>query len=237
MNKKEIIIIPGSYKPPNKDHLRLIENIIKNNNNIVKIIIIISKKPRTLDKRLQFYEYKSKDELQKVLIETFPNNNILELKKDQLINKIDNYIDIHKLQTINANQSLKVWNIYIKYLKNKYNNNIPKIIVKIAENNNVIKDTAKIMLQLLRENRPTKIILMKCEKNRDNKRFNFLLKGSLAKYIDISIFPNIKDLDSRDMREAILNKDIIIFNKYLPRDLDDKDRKRIWNIVNNYKFL
>lgn len=37
-----ITIIPGSYKPPHKGHLSLVEKLIKKNNNS-KIIIIISK--------------------------------------------------------------------------------------------------------------------------------------------------------------------------------------------------
>ena len=239
-NKKLITIIPGSYKPPHKGHLSLIENLIKQNSkfsNKPKIVIIISKKPRTLDKRLQFYEKKSKDDLQKILIEIFPKDkNILEMTKEELLNKIEYSIIKNKIPTINAKQSFKVWNIYIEYLKDKYKKLIekkqfPDIIIKISDTNNIIQDTSRLVLKLLRENRPEKIILMKSEKNKNNKRFNFLLKGSLAKYLDVLIFPNIKDIDARNMRDAILNNDLHKFNEYLPKELSEIDKKKIWKIV------
>jgi cytidyltransferase-like protein len=227
-----IIIIPGSYKPPHKGHLSLIEKLIKKYTNS-KIIIIISRKPRTLDKRFQYMEQKSKLELQHALIDYFPNekDDILKLSKINIIKKINKLIENNQIKSINSEQSLKIWNIYLKYLKEKYKN-IPKIIFKISETNNIIQNTTRTMLQSFRETpKPNKIILMKSEKNKENKRFNFIEK-LYKKYIKILLFPNIKDIDSTGMRESILNNDKNKFILYLPNDLKNSSKNNIWKIVN-----
>ena len=223
-----ITIIPGSYKPPHKGHLSLIEKLIKKNNN-KKIIIIISKKSRPLDEIFKM-ENKSKEQLQEALIKYFPKekDEILLLNKGNLEKKIKTLIETNKLRSVNYIQSLKVWNIYLKYLKHKYTK-LPIIQLKVSETNNIIQETTKTMLKCFREDKPKKIILMKSEKNKDNKRFDFLT-SRFGKYIDTVLFPNIKDIDATNMRKDILNNNKKDFMKYLPKDLDEKDKLKIWNV-------
>jgi len=249
-----ITIIPGSYKPPHKGHLSLIEKLIKKKNNKGnnKIIIIISKKSRPLDETFKM-ENKSKEQLQEALIKYFPKekDEILALNKGNLQKKIKTLIETHKLKAVNYKQSLKVWNIYLKYLKNKYRkepkcnegsskfslvyegkyskSKLPIIQFKVSETNNIIQETTKTMLKCFREDKPEKIILMKSEKNKNNKRFDFLTTR-FGKYIDTVLFPNIKDIDATGMRKDILNNNKNSFMKYLPKDLDEKDKLKIWNI-------
>jgi cytidyltransferase-like protein len=202
-----ITIIPGSYKPPHKGHLSLIEKLIKKNNKgNNKIIIIISKKSRPLDETFKM-ENKSKEQLQEALIKYFPKekDEILLLNKGNLEKKIKTLIETNKLKSINYQQSLKVWNIYLKYLKNKFKSlSMPIIQLKVSETNNIIQETTKTMLKCFREDKPKKVILMKSEKNKDNKRFDFLT-SRFGKYIDTVLFPNIKDIDATNMRKDILN--------------------------------
>jgi len=223
-----ITIIPGSYKPPHKGHLSLIEKLIKKNNN-KKIIIIISKKSRPLDEIFKM-ENKSKEQLQEALIKYFPKekDEILLLNKGNLEKKIKTLIETNKLRSVNYIQSLKVWNIYLKYLKHKYTK-LPIIQLKVSETNNIIQETTKTMLKCFREDKPKKIILMKSEKNKDNKRFDFLT-SRFGKYIDTVLFPNIKDIDATNMRKDILNNNKKDFMKYLPKDLDEKDKLKIWDV-------
>jgi hypothetical protein len=227
-----IFILPGSFKPPHKGHLSLIEHIIKKYKKKCKIIIIISRKARTLDNRFQYYENLSKNNLHNALKEYFPKKNINKLTKQNTLKLIRNYIEKNKLKSINADQSLLIWKIYLKYLLKKYNNKSkPEIIIKISDTNNIIQETMKIALQSLRE-KPKKIYLMKSAKNKNNKRFDFMLIR-FKKYIDQILFPNIKDIDAKDMRNAILNNDYKKFSKYLPKDLKDINKKKIWKIVSN----
>jgi cytidyltransferase-like protein len=235
-----ITIIPGSYKPPHKGHLSLIEKIIKKNNNI-KIIIIISKKPRSLNEKFLYMEKKSKIDLQNELIKYFPleKEGILSLTKKDIIVKINKLINERLLKSVNDNQSYKIWNIYLKYLQKKYSEkkyfkiNIPKIIFKKCENNNIILETNKVILELFRNEKNIKeknIILMKSAKNASNSRFK-LLEERYSKYIKTQLFPNIKDIDATGMRTCILNNDKTKFIKYLPKDLEEKEINKIWKIV------
>lgn len=227
-----ITIIPGSYKPPHKGHLSLIEKLIKKGDN-KKIIIIISKKSRPLEQLFKL-EDGTKEELQNKLLKYFPKDKdeILKLSKTNIEKKIRDYINENKIKSINALQSFKIWKIYLEYLKNKYKEkkiNYPEIELKISETNNIIQETVKVMFKCFRENKPDKIILMKSEKNRDNKRFNFLTTR-FGKYVETKLFPNIKDIDATGMRNDILEGNKTEFIKYLPKDLNNKDKLKIWNI-------
>jgi cytidyltransferase-like protein len=233
-----ITIIPGSYKPPHKGHLSLIERLIKKNNN-KKIIIIISKKSRSLDKNFLYMEEKPKLELQNALIKYFPSEKelILSLTKKDIIAKINNYIKNGSLKSINDEQSYKIWNIYIKYLKNKYSENkyskifFPEVIFRRCNDNNIIAETSRVVLELFRnKNKRGDIILMKSAKDEGNSRFK-LLEDRYSKYIKTELFPNIKDIDATGMRTSILNSDKNKFIKYLPKDLIEKDINKIWKIV------
>ena len=124
---KNIIIIPGSYKPPHKGHLSLIEKLLKLRSTF-KIIIIISNKSRPLDDTFLYMEQKPVELLKERMCYYFPNekNLINKMSKSNLIKYIQKLIKENVLLSINANQSLEVWNIYLNYLKKKYKN-LPKI--------------------------------------------------------------------------------------------------------------
>ena len=232
-----ITIIPGSYKPPHKGHLSLIEKLIKKNNNI-KIIIIISKKPRSLDENFLYMEKKSKIDLQNTLIKYFPKekDEILLLNKKDIIIKINKLINDGLLKSVNDNQSYKIWNIYLKYLQKKYSGknyikiNFPKIIFRKCENNNIISETNKVILELFRKENAKNIILMKSAKDESNSRFK-LLEERYSKYIKTQLFPNIKDIDATGMRTCILYDDKQKFIKYLPKDLEENEINKIWKIL------
>ena len=231
-NLNNITIIPGSYKPPHKGHLSLIEKIIKKNNNS-KIIIIISKKPRSLDKNFLYMEKKSKIELQNALIKYFPlkKEEILLLNKKDIIVKINELIKNKLLKSVDDNQSYKIWKIYLKYLQKKYSKiNFPKIILRKCENNNIILETNKVILELFHNEKAKNIILMKSAKNENNSRFK-LFEQRYSKYIKTQLFPNIKDIDATGMRTCILNNDKKKFIKYLPKNLEEKDINNIWKIL------
>ena len=224
-----IIIIPGSFKPPHKGHLSLIERLIEQNNSS-KIIVIISKKMRPLDKRFSPYITISTEELRSALIEYFPlnKNQIEKLNKGEIKKEINRLLENKKLKSITYKESLLIWNIYLKYLKKKYDSiPIPEIIFHVAPTNNIIQETTKVMLKMFQEHK--KIILMKSAKNKDNKRFDFIEKR-FGKYIKIKLFPNIKNIDATDMRVSILKNDYEKFEMYLPDDLKTSDKKKIWKI-------
>ena len=223
-----INIIPGSFKPPHKGHLSLVENIIKRNSINDMIVIIISKKPRCLDKSFLYVEQKSKLELQNALIKYLPLNetHILQLTKEKILILIKELIEKKVLKTINAEQSYNIWSIYIKYLKKKYKT-MPKIVLRIAENNNIMLDTDRVIVDIFRKRPVIKgVYLMKSMKNEKNSRFNFL-ERKYKKYIKTLLFKNIKDIDATEMREHILNKNKKGFMNYLPKNMSEYSKNKI----------
>jgi cytidyltransferase-like protein len=226
-----IIIIPGSFKPPHKGHLSIIKKLLKKKSTY-KIIIIISNKQRPLNENFLYLENQSKEKLQKNLINYFPKftNKIMSFNKKELIKYIKELIINNKLPSINAYQSLYIWKIYIQYLKNKYKNkNFPKIELKIALNKNIILETNKVILNSFKE-KPSKIILVKSLKNKLNKRFDFLEK-KYKKYILTSIFSNIKNVNATTMRKYILENNKKKFLYFLPNDLEKKYKNKIWKYL------
>ena len=223
-------ILPGSFKPPHKGHLSLLLKIIKKSKkeHIGKIVILISKKVRPLDNRFSYLEQKSKEELQNALGDYYQGEEykkILSLKKNDLIKFIKELLLHDKLLNVNAEQSLKIWKIYIKNL----GINIPKIEVRISNQNNIMLETDKIILELFRE-KYKKIILLKSAKNASNSRFDFL-ERKYSRYIETRLFPDIKNIEATGMRYALLNNDYNLFLKYLPKDLSKNICEKIYKIL------
>ena len=228
-----VSIIPGSFKPPHKGHLSLIEKIIKKDND-TDIIIIISQKARPLDSRFLYMEKTPKIELENALKEYIVKNNLKisnlkdGLTKAELIKLINKLMSTNIIKTINAKQSLEIWNIYLEYLKKKYPI-LPKIEIRISSKPNVILEANRAIINSFRE-KYKKILLLKSKKNSHNTRFDFLEK-KYGKYVKTKLFPDIKNIDATGMRKYILEKNKIDFFKYLPKDMLQKYKNKIWKIV------
>ena len=231
---KNIIIIPGKYKPPHKGHLSLVEKLIIKKNTS-KIIIIISNKPIPLDNNFNYMNQKRAELLKKSLISYYPKKETLinTMTKIELIKLINKYILNKKLPSISPEESLLIWNIYIKYLQRKYDMRSMidlNIEVIISKNNNIVIETHKQVIEAFKE-KPDSIILMKSAKNENNTRFKFL-ENVFGKYVKTTLFPNIKDIDSTKMRFCLLNNDKLGFMKFLPIDLENIYKNKIWKILN-----
>ena len=228
-------ILPGSFKPPHKGHLSLLQKNIKKTKkeNIGKIVILISRKSRPLDNRFSYLEQKTKEELQNSLKDYFPEHKydkINSLKKPQLILYIKELMASGFLKSIDAVQSLKIWKIYIKFLKNQdVGKQMPKIEVRISNQNNIMLETDKIILELFKE-KFKRIVLLKSAKNESNSRFVFL-ERKYTKYIETKLFPDIKNIEATGMRSALLHDDKKKFIKYLPKGLDRQINDKIYKIL------
>lgn len=226
-----ISIIPGSFKPPHKGHLSLLENLIKRKKNS-KIIIIISKKARPIDKRFLYMESQKKEVLVNALKDySYYKEN---LTKKEIITFIKKLIDKNIIKTITADESLLIWKIYLRYLKKIYkskdqNNKFPKIEFRITPTNNILAETNKAIRDSFKEHF-NEIILMKSMKNANNGRFNFLEKR-YGKYIKTILFPDIKNIDATGMRDALIRNNIVTFIKYLPQDLSKNIKLKIYNLL------
>jgi len=226
-----ISIIPGSFKPPHKGHLSLLEKLIKKNKNS-KIIIIISKKARPIDKRFLYMENQKKEVLVNALKDYSYNKE--SLTKKEIIEFIKKLIEKNIIKTITPEQSLIIWKIYLRYLRKKYKTKDPTISFPIIEfritpTNNILAETNKVIRDSFKEHFD-EIILMKSMKNANNGRFNFLEKR-YGKYIKTVLFPDIKNIDATGMRDALIKNSIPDFIKYLPHDLNKNIKLKIYKLL------
>jgi nicotinic acid mononucleotide adenylyltransferase len=215
-----ISILPGSFKPPHKGHLSILEKLIKKNF-FSKIIILISKKPRPLDKRFLEPEKQKKQFLINALKDYSIHLENKNLKKKDIILLIKNLIEENKIKTITAEKSLKIWKLYLKYIKQKYKDfKLPKIEFRIAATNNILLEIDKTIRESFKE-KQSKIILIKSFKNKLNTRFQFLEK-KFGKYIKVNILPDIKNIHATNIRNALLKNNKKTILSYFPKELNDK---------------
>lgn len=206
-----ILLYPGSFKPPHKGHIKIIEKLY---NKYDKIIIIISKNSRPLDNKLLNFKYQTKDNLIKICNKYFNYNN--NITKKNLINMIEDGIKNNIIKVIDANTSYNIWNIYITSLCNKYKINKNKFKIIISKYNSPILDIYKYL-------KNNKISVIKSEKNINNKRFN-----NISSYVDIIISKTIKNINSTLFRNYLLNNKNI--NKFLPKYLNEKEKNSIYKL-------
>lgn len=128
---------------------------------------------------------------------------------------------------INQNTSYKIWNIYLKeYLKKnpKYKNKI--IIVKSKDISPLIT-AYKFSLGLKKD---SKLILVKSYKDKSNKRFDMFKNLKKIKIVN-KLIKKYKNINSRDMRKYIETKNKKKVKEYMPDNLSDYMKNKIYNLL------
>lgn len=136
------------------------------------------------------------------------------LLDDKNIDKIYLIISEKSRDHISINDSLNIWKIYFKYLPN--NNKIEIIKSKISP--------ILMINNLLKKYKNEKILLIKSNKNAENKRFEIFKNDNIKEYI-IKQYGNIH---ASDMRKLKNKKEL---SKYVPKELKDKEIEKIWKII------
>jgi len=122
---------------------------------------------------------------------------------------------------ITAEQSKKIWDIYLS------KNDLNKIKILITPKSPIFE-----VFSILRRDKLTPkdtIYLIKSSKNKNNKRFDMFKKLKLN--IIEKNLPPFKTISSTNMRQAILNKDFITFQKFLPTHLSKNAKINIYNLL------
>ena len=208
------LIFPGSFKPPHIGHFKIIEKYSKDKT-IDKIFIFISKIPRLIippfDKKLQQF---NKKELSIIYKKYFNNKVVL---KDKIYEEVNSGL----VPGITLENSYYIWNEYIKLLKNSskikiFKSRLPSpIMFSFVVINKIIK-------------KDDELLLVKSDKNSSNKRFSIFntLKINIQ---EISI-PKFKKFNSSEMRKAIYQRKKKEFIKYLPNNLENNIKNKIWKL-------
>jgi len=211
------VLFPGSFKPPHRGHLRVIEEIMKQYNPDV-FHLIISRKPRILEKP---FEKK---------LNEFTEEELSDLAKKFKIDKvnkktIENAMEQGIIPAVNAKTTFEFWKTYLNTLPEEMRK---KIKVSIANQPSPVLFAFVIIKDKVGKN--DELILVKAEKDKNNKRF------SMFDNLDVKkkevLIPTFKDFNSWQMRKAIYNKDWKTVEKFIPK-LDKKEKDKLMNILKN----
>jgi ribosomal protein S18 acetylase RimI-like enzyme len=142
-------------------------------------------------------------------------------------NEIDKVIVLigHKIRDgITKEQSLEIWNIYKSYLPSKVIIIISDKISPIGDVINIIKNNS--------QNFYYPVVGIRGEEDEgDLKRFNYL-KDKYTNYKPI-IFNSDLNISGTRARRALLDGDFEIFKNFIPSELTEADKMKVWNILNN----
>ena len=144
----------------------------------------------------------------------------------ELLPKVDRlYIFISKKSRdgITAEESLKIWKIYLS------KNDMKKIIIHITDISPIIEIYKSLLNNSLGLTVNDKIYLIKSHKDVANKRFDLFKKLKLN--ITEWTVPTFKTISSTNMRQSIIEKNYKKFHKFIPLHLSENKIKDIWNIL------
>ena len=142
-------------------------------------------------------------------------------------NEIDKVIVLvgHKIRDgITKEQSLEIWNIYKSYLPSKVTIIISDKISPVGDVISIIKNNP--------QNFYYPVVGIRGEEDEgDLKRFDYL-KSKYTNYKPI-IFNSDLNISGTRARRALLDGDFEIFKNYIPSELNEADKMKVWDILNN----
>jgi len=215
LNIMKIAMFPGSFKPPHSGHLKVIETIMKKYKPD-RFHIIVSNKPRLLEEP---YEKKlgqlSELELEKIAKKYKIKNVSKKSIENAAVKKI--------VPAISPVVSIELWKKYLALLPEKMRE---KVKISISNQPSPIMFAFVIIKSKVKKG--DKLLLLKSEKDVDNKRFS-IFDNLDAKKEEILI-PTFKEFNSWQMRKAIAEKDWKKVEEFFP---DGIDKKELLNIIKN----
>ena len=138
----------------------------------------------------------------------------MKKKKQDIIDEINKMIEDKKINVINQDQSYEIWKLYISTLPKKKQEKV-KIIKSLAKS--PVQNGRIISLGKTAAKEGKKILFIKSEKNKIDKRFSFYEFTIGKKNIEYLILPHFKKLNSTNMRECIYKKDKKCLHKFIPK--------------------
>jgi len=159
-------------------------------------------------------------------------SNIPNVNEVKIIISPKSRTNINKEMEITSDQSLKIWEIFIK--------NDPKINISISKKSPV-QEVYDIISSL---NPGDTVLLGKGDKDEENDtRFKLAQewsdKNELGVNVKEIITPVTKKykMGSSALRELLFNKDKENFLEYMPKHLSFKEKDDIWNILNGVEII
>ena len=142
-----------------------------------------------------------------------------EVSKRTEITKLKILIGHKERDGITKEQSLAIWNIYKNHLNNK-------VEPEISSQTSPVKEVLDIV-----KNNPKNFYILVFGRNEDADRFK-----NVEQYDNVKII-NFKDFEigvsGTKARLEIVNGNYEGLQRYLPTELTDEEREKIWNILTN----
>jgi len=143
------------------------------------------------------------------------------------------------MSEINADESLKIWKIYIQSLRQEKENQTyqqkkktrDKIHLIVADRSPIMTAYQIVQKKLSSDEWKSDdtLYLIKSSKNAENSRFVFFKRLNI--FLIHKTLPKFKTISSTNMRKSIVNNDYSSFEKFLPKHLRSLEKKIIWNLV------
>jgi len=147
-----------------------------------------------------------------------------EIAKRPEINEVLVLIGHKERDGVNKDESKAIWDIYQKYLP-------PNVTIQISQNSSPISDVNSII-----KNNPQNfyfpVVGVRGEEDmKDIQRFDSL-KGKYDNFKPIVLHGD-QGVSGTKARTSMLSGNYEDFQRYLPTELNDEDRKQIWDILVN----
>lgn len=144
------------------------------------------------------------------------------------------YIIVSKKERggIGQEMSYKVWEVYLENLFKASPELRKKLVVVKSPDNSPLITARRYAQGIAGKGKKNELILIKSAKDAGNGRFE-LFKDLVGKGLDVKEFviKKFKNMNSTNMRETIEKGDKKGFMMFLPADLSNGQKERIWKLV------
>ena len=145
-----------------------------------------------------------------------------EIAKRPEVNKVIVLIGHKDRDGVTKDESLAIWNIYKKYLPNN-------VEIQIADSNSPVQDVNSI-IKNNPENFYLPVVGVRGEFDlKDIKRFDSM-KGKYSNFEPIVIHGD-QGVSGTKARAALIDNNFENFQRYLPVELNDEERNKVWSIL------
>ena len=191
-----VALFPGAFKPPTKGHFLAVKELATNTFKAAKW---------------------NQDERGRITPGTLKSG-----KADERVNRVQVIISNKPRNGISAEDSLKVWNIYKKYLPNN-------VDIMISPD----QDPIRTAIHMVKDNPETTFfstVYLRTEKDfPDLSRIKTFEKYPNSK--GLALKSDLEGVRATDLRNAVITNSFDLFKQYIPEELSEAEKQQIFNMV------
>ena len=191
-----VALFPGAFKPPTKGHFLAVKELATNTFKAAKW---------------------NQDERGRITPGTLKSG-----KADERVDRVQVIISNKPRNGISAKDSLKVWNIYKKYLPNN-------VDIMISPD----QDPIRTAIYMVKDNpEPTffSTVYLRTEKDfPDLSRIKTFEKYPNSK--GLALKSDLEGVRATDLRNAVITNSFDLFKQYIPEELSEAEKQQIFNMV------